>query len=73
MAIVLGINPLAMLVYSQVALSLLIPLPMVPLLFYSSRASVMGEFVNRRLTTVLALFFAAVIVGLNGFLLLSLA
>ncbi len=73
LAIVLGLNPLVMLVFSQVALSLLIPLPMIPLLFYSSRSSVMGEFVNRKITTVLALICGAAIIGLNGFLLLSLA
>jgi len=72
-AILLGLNPLAMLVYSQVALSLLIPLPMIPLIFYSSKSHVMGEFVNRITTTILSVVAGAVIIGLNVFLLLSLA
>jgi len=71
-AIVLGLNPLSLLVYSQVVLSLLIPLPMVPLIYYTSRRAFMGEFVNRRITTVAALLAAGFIVALNAYLLLTL-
>ena len=71
-AIFLGFDPLVLLVYSQVILSIMIPLPMVPLIYYTSRRSVMGEFVNRRVTTLAALGCAAVIVVLNFYLILSL-
>jgi manganese transport protein len=71
-AIFLGFDPLSLLVYSQVVLSIMIPLPMVPLIYYTSKKSVMGEFVNRRVTTLAALFCAVVIVGLNVYLILSL-
>lgn len=70
-AILLGLNPLSLLVYSQVILSLMIPLPMIPLIVYTSSRRVMGEFVNRRATTILALMFGAVIIALNAYLLYS--
>jgi manganese transport protein len=70
-AISLGLQPLTLLVYSQVILSLMIPLPMVPLLYYTSKRKFMGEFVNRRATTIVALVFAGTIVALNAYLLLT--
>ena len=71
-AILLGLSPLSLLVYSQVILSLMIPLPMVPLLYYTAKKGVMGEFVNRRTTTAIALVFGGMIVALNAYLLLTL-
>jgi len=71
LAVLLGIDPLSLLVYSQVVLSLLIPLPMIPLVYYTARRKFMGEFVNRRATTAVALATVAVIVGFNGYLILS--
>ncbi len=71
-AILLGVSPLSLLVYSQVILSIMIPLPMVPLLYYTSRRGYMGEFVNRRATTLVALVMAGTIVSLNALFLLSL-
>ena len=67
-AVLLGLNPLSLLVYSQVLLSLMIALPMIPLLFYTSKKSFMGQFVNRRLTTFLGVLAGMVIVGLNTYL-----
>jgi len=63
--ILLGISPLSLLFYSQVFLSILIPLPMIPLIWYTARKKVMGPFVNRKITTIIALAVAAVIVALN--------
>jgi manganese transport protein len=71
-AISLGLAPLSLLVYSQVILSIMIPLPMVPLLYYTAKRSYMGEFVNRKATTVIAILVAGVIITLNVYLLLSL-
>ncbi len=68
-AILIGLNPLALLVYSQVILSLMIPLPMIPLILYTSRRGVMGEFVNRKITTILGVLAAATIISLNIYLL----
>ncbi|QRP48723.1 Nramp family divalent metal transporter [Amycolatopsis sp. FDAARGOS 1241] len=61
----LGADPSAALVVSQVVLSFGIPFALVPLIRLTSDASVMGEDVNRRTTTVLAWCIAAVIITLN--------
>jgi manganese transport protein len=71
LAISAGFNPLDLLVYSQVILSLLIPLPLIPILYFTSSRSLMGEFVNRRATTVVAIAFAGLILAFNGFLLMN--
>ncbi len=68
-AILIGLNPLSLLIYSQVILSAMIPLPMIPLITYTSRRRVMGEFVNRRITTILAIVCAVTIITLNIYLL----
>jgi len=70
-AILLGFDPLSLLIYSQVVLSLLIPLPMIPLVYYTSKRKFMGAFVNRRSTTVLALTTILVILAFNGLLIYS--
>jgi manganese transport protein len=67
-AILLGLNPLALLIYSQVLLSILIPLPMIPLVIYTSSRRVMGEFVNRHATILVGVTIAAFIIILNGYL-----
>ncbi len=69
LAILIGLQPLSLLVYSQVILSLMIPLPMIPLLVYTRRKGLMGEFVNRNITTVLAVLSAVLIIALNIYLL----
>jgi manganese transport protein len=68
-AILLGLDPLSLLVYSQVILSLLIPLPMIPLVYYSSKKKFMREFVNRKITLIIALVTVALILAFNSFLL----
>ena len=68
-AVLLGIEPLRILVLSQVALSLLIPLPLIPLIIYTSDKSIMKELVNKKITNVFAVIFAIVILGFNGYLL----
>ncbi len=68
-AILLGLNPLIILVYSQVALSLLLPLPLVPLWWFTRNRDLMGVFTNRRITTILAGIFVLLIIGLNVLLL----
>ncbi len=68
-AILLGLDPLSLLVYSQVILSLMIPLPMIPLVYYTSKRKFMGGFVNRRSTLVLAVVTVGLILVFNSFLL----
>ncbi len=70
-ALLLGFDPLHILVYSQVVLSLLIPLPVVPLVLISKNKSVMGEFVNRKTTTLMSIIFVAIILTLNSYLIIT--
>ncbi len=70
-AILLGIDPLNILVYSQVVLSLLIPLPMIPLILLSRNKKLMGEFVNRKITNILAYAVVALILGFNSYLIIT--
>src|SRR5919197_1394784 len=70
-AILLGLDPLNILVYSQVILSLMIPLPIIPLVVISRNKTLMGEFVNRKITTVLSLVFVSIILSFNSYLLLN--
>ncbi len=65
----LGLDPSRSLVISQVLLSFGIPFALVPLVLLTRRREVMGAFVNRGLTTALAVVVAALIIALNAFLL----
>jgi manganese transport protein len=67
----LGLDPSRSLVISQVVLSFGIPFALVPLVLLTRRRDVMGTFVNRRLTTGVASVVAALIICLNGFLLVQ--
>jgi len=58
-----------LLVASQVVLSLQLPFAIVPLILFTSDRRQMGEFVNRPALTVLAWAIAALIIGLNLWLL----
>lgn len=71
-AIMLGVDPLNILVYSQVILSIMIPIPMIPLVIATKDKELMGEFVNKKITTFLALVFVGIILVFNSYLLLSL-
>jgi manganese transport protein len=71
-AILLGLDPLNILVYSQVILSLMIPLPMIPLVILTRNKVLMGEFVNRNITTLLSMAFVGIILVFNSYLLLNL-
>ncbi len=64
----IGMNPTSALVLSQVVLSFGIPLALVPLVMMTSNRNVMGVHVNGRLTTIAAWACAALITGLNAFL-----
>jgi len=66
-----GVDPTRALVLSQVVLSFGLPFALIPLVLLTRRADVMKELVNHRLTTCSAVAGAALIVGLNGFLLLQ--
>jgi manganese transport protein len=65
----IGLDPSRTLVLSQVVLSFGIPFALLPLVWFTSRRSVMGPLVNRRATTAAATLVAALICSLNVFLL----
>jgi manganese transport protein len=54
---------------SQVVLSFGLPFAVVPLILFTSRKSIMGQLVNRPITTFIAVIVAALILSLNVFLL----
>ena len=66
--VAIGIDATRALVLSQVVLSLALPVPMLALLWFTSRRATMGEFVNRRGTIVAAVAAAALVLALNGVL-----
>jgi manganese transport protein len=65
----LGLDATQSLVISQVILSFGIPFALVPLVVLTSKREIMGELVNRRVTTVVAGVVASLIIALNLFLL----
>jgi manganese transport protein len=67
--IAIGLDPLKILILSQVALSFTLPFALVPLLLLTSRQELMGAFANHKPTRVLGWLTVAVIVSLNLFLL----
>jgi len=64
-----GVDPTQALVLSQVVLSFGIPFALVPLVLLTRRPDVMGDLVNRRVTTAAASAVAVVVIALNAFLL----
>ena len=60
-----GVDPTYALILSQVILSFGIPFALVPLVWLTSRKSLMGASVNARETTFLGWAIAAVIIALN--------
>ncbi|MEJ7649646.1 MAG: Nramp family divalent metal transporter [Nakamurella sp.] len=64
-----GVDTTTALVVSQVILSFGIPFALTPLVLLTRRRDVMGPFVNRRLTTLVASVVVALIIGLNIYLL----
>ena len=67
--IAIGLDPLKILVLSQVLLSFSLPFAIGPLVWFTSRREIMGEHVNGAGTTLLASLVTAIIIGLNGLLL----
>jgi manganese transport protein len=59
----------ALLILSQVILSFQLPFAVIPLVQFTSERAKMGDFVNSRVTTVIAWFVAAAILFFNGELL----
>jgi manganese transport protein len=71
--IAVGLDPLRILILSQVVLSFALPFALVPLLLLTNRAGVMGSFVSDRKTRLAGWASVAVILTLNAVLLGQLA
>jgi len=69
--IAVGFDPTKALVLSQVFLSFGIPFALVPLLVFTGSRTLMGPLVNRRPMMLAAVLVAAVIIGLNVYLLIT--
>jgi manganese transport protein len=67
--IAIGLDPSRSLVISQVVLSFGIPFALIPLVMFTSRKRIMGVLVNHPVTTGVAALVAALISGLNIYLL----
>jgi len=70
-AVLLGFDPLHILVYSQFILSLLIPVAVIPVVILTTSKKLMGEFVNRKITTVIACVFVGIVLIFNIFSLVN--
>jgi manganese transport protein len=65
----MGLEPLKIILLSQVVLSFTLPFALIPLLLLTQRKNVMGGFVNGKTTLWLGWISVAVIIALNGVLL----
>ena len=70
--IALGLDPTRTLVLSQVVLSFGLPFAVIPLIMFTRRKDIMGILVNGKITTIIAILVAALIISLNIFLLYEL-
>jgi manganese transport protein len=66
-----GVNATDALIYSQVVLSLALPVPMIALVVLIRRPDVMGQYVPSRRTSTLAVAATAVVLALNVLLVLQ--
>ncbi|HZK71926.1 MAG TPA: Nramp family divalent metal transporter [Clostridia bacterium] len=64
-----GINPLKALLLSQVALSFILPIAIIPMLLITKNKALMGPFVNKPLTNFLGWVITSIIVSVNAVLL----
>ena len=71
--IAMGVDPTQTLVMSQVVLSLVLPIPLISLVIFTSRRDLMGPLVSKPALHWLALISTAVIVLLNVVLILTTA
>jgi len=67
----IGLNPTFILVISQVVLSFVLPLPVITLVMFTRKRSIMGTLANKAITTWAAIACSAIILSLNVWLLYS--
>ncbi len=69
--VAIGVNATSALIYSQVVLSLVLPVPMVALLMLGGRRDIMGDFVNGPVVKIGAGLAAVLVLALNVVLLVQ--
>lgn len=69
LVVISGINPMNALILSQVVLSFVLPVAIIPMLYITGRKELMGQFVNKPAVNALGWIIAGVILSLNIFLL----
>jgi manganese transport protein len=69
--VAIGVDPTRTLVISQVVLSIVLPFPIIALIYFTQKKDLMGVLTNKRITTVLATLFAITILGLNVWLVIQ--
>lgn len=69
--ILIGLPEQQVLVASQVVLSFGIPFALVPLLMFTANRKLMGDLVNRHWVTAMGILVAAIIIMLNGYVLVG--
>lgn len=67
--IFIGINPMKALIFSQVILSFILPVAIIPMLLITKRKDLMGVFVNKPLTNIIGWIIASIIIAANAVLL----
>lgn len=67
--IFLGVNPMLALVISQVTLSFILPVAIIPMLIITNRKDLMGSLKNKTVTNILGWIISSVIIFANGLLL----
>ncbi|KAB0667217.1 divalent metal cation transporter [Oryzomonas japonica] len=65
----MGMDPTRTLVVSQVVLSFGLPFAIIPLVMFTRSSDIMGDLVNKRITTAIATMIAGTILALNAYLL----
>jgi manganese transport protein len=69
--VAMGVDPTRTLVISQVVLSIVLPFPVIALIYFTQKRDLMGVLVNKRMTTVTSTLFAILILGLNLWLIIQ--
>ncbi|MDP2892478.1 MAG: Nramp family divalent metal transporter [Bacillota bacterium] len=67
--ILLGVNPMFALILSQVSLSFVLPVAIIPMLLITARKDIMGELTNKPITNVVGWAVCSLIVAMNAVLL----
>lgn len=66
--VAIGVDPTRTLVISQVVLSMVLPFPIIALIYFTQKKEFMGVLTNKRITTIVSTLFAIIIMGLNMWL-----